>query len=194
MLQQELILQNFEKFTNVLNEIGVDTESLYTVLNADLIKAPANISNKHYGAFEGGLIDFSMKTTNYAIKANNAFPESMRVNKQSLMKVCMLHMISLSRSLKFNESAWHRTNLGKIYEFRDDLVAMSVGERSIKIITDSGNKLTDEEYQAILNFNKENDDQSRYFTDRLGVLLKIGIQLAIEEGKELLKTGSDKSE
>lgn len=187
MLTKELILQNFEKYTEALNGIGVDTEALYLTLNADLIAAPANSTNTFYGAFEGGLIDLSMKITNYAIKANNAFPENMRISKESIMKVCLLHMISLSRSLVYNESAWHRTNQGKMYEFRNDLVAMSVGERSIKIISDSGINLTDEEYQAILNYAKEDNLQARFYTDRLGVLLKIGISLANEEGKELLK-------
>lgn len=188
MINEETVKRNFEKYTEALEKLSIDTESLYTTLNSNIILAPSSLTTEFYGAFDGGLIDYSMRVANYMVRLNKQFPEDMRLKQDSLLRVALLHAISYSQIMVKNKSDWHRKNLGKEYEFRNDLVSMTTGERSAKIIVDSGIRLTDEEYQAILNYNKEDDKQSKYYSSLLGYILKMAITMAIEEGKHILKT------
>ena len=64
---------------------------------------------------------------------------------------------------------------------------MKVGERSAFYALSNGVKLTEEEYQSILNHDKsEEDKQVRWYTSKLGQLLKQATDLAILEEKETL--------
>lgn len=187
MLNKDIILENFKKYTNALDGLGIDSDALYDQLGVDFISAPSKTTNTMYGAFEGGLIDNAMRVTNYSIKLNNALPEQVRLPKRSLILVSMIHSIGLSQMFTPNTSKWHVDKLGKVYEFKDDLISMSAGERSIKLFIDSGNKLTDEEYQAILNYNKIDDKQSKFFTCNLGIILQSAIAMAQIEENVLLE-------
>jgi hypothetical protein len=182
-LEQEKIVANTKKYFDTTTKLGFMTEDLIKFLGESFIKAPASTMTDLYNAFEGGLIDHLLRVTSYAVKFNNALPEEEKVDQNSLIKVCLLHQIGKANLYKPCESEWHRKNQGKMYEFNSDVSSMRVGERSVYYAMSHGVKFTEEEYSAILNFDKNDDKMSEYHNSTVGDLLKTAALFAIKNEK-----------
>jgi hypothetical protein len=182
-LKQEKIVANTQKYFETVTKLGIMNDEFMAFLGESFIKAPASTMLDLHNAFEGGLIDHLLRVTSYAIKFNNALPENEKVNEQSLMKVCLLHQIGKANLYTPCTSDWHRKNQGKMYEFNEDLVSMRVSERSAYYVLSHGIKLTDEEYAAILFFDKSDDKMAEYHNSTLGDLLKMANLFAIKNEK-----------
>jgi len=182
---KEKILKNKEKFNKTNETYNILSENLLEFLGEDLYSAPASNMESMYNAFPGGLIDYILTVTKYGINLNDILPESQRVDKKSIIKVCFLHQLGKVKLYKFCESEWHRKNQGKMYDFNEDLVSMRVGERSAYYSLRYGVELSDEEYQSILNYDKTDDDkQSRWYGSTLSTILRLANELAIIECKK----------
>ncbi len=192
MLTEEKIKNNAKKYFETGTKYGFMNDSLMNFLGTEFIGAPASTMETMHNAFEGGLIDHSLRVTKYAVSLNDLLPESMRVDKVSLVKVCCLHQIGKAKMFKYNDSEWHRENQGKMYDFNNDLVALSVGERSVMYVLKHGVDLTEEEYQAILNYTKDDSDkQAKFHASTLSKLLKQAIEMAIMEEQHSFKKSKE---
>lgn len=179
-LEQKKIIDNTKKFFDTATKLGFMNEGLMAFLGEDFIKAPASTMSDYHNAFEGGLIDHLLNVAKYAVNINNSLPDDEKVDKTSLLKVCLLHQIGKAKLYTPCTSDWHRKNQGKMYEFNEDLTSMRVGERSAFYAQSHGITLTEEEYSAILNFDKNDDKMSDYHNSMVGDLLKMGSLLAIK--------------
>lgn len=184
MITQDQIVKNTKKYFETANKFGFMTEDLMKFLGESFIKAPASSLTSYHSAFEGGLILHLLKTTKYAIGINNSLPEEERVPEASLIKVCLLHQIGKAHLYKPCLSEWHKKNQGKMYEFNEDLVSMRVGERSVHYAMSHGVQLTEQEFSAIIFFDKVDDRMSDFHNSMLGELLKMGSVLAIKNEKK----------
>lgn len=181
---KEKIERNNKKFHSTNEKYNIFTSELLEFLGDAFLTAPASTMKSLHNAFPGGLIDHIILTTKYAMDINLSLPENLRVNNESLIKVCFLHQIGKTFIYKMCESEWHRTNQGKMYDFKDDVVAMRVGERSAYYALKYGVKLSEEEYQSIINYDKPEDDkQSKWHSSTLATILKQSNELAIIEEK-----------
>ena len=178
-LEQEKIVSNTKKYFDTANKLGFMTEELMSFLGEDFIKAPSSSVSMYNNAFEGGLIDHLLNTAKYAVLINKSLPVDEQVDQNSLVKVCLLHQIGKAKLYKPCESEWHRKNQGKMYVFNEDLTSMRIGERSVYYAMSNGIKLTEEEYSAILMYDKVDDKQAEHHNTRLGELLKMGNTFAI---------------
>lgn len=183
-MTQEQIVKNTKKYFDTATKLGFMNDELMKFLGEAFIKAPASSMLDFHNAFEGGLIEHLLKVTKYAIGVNDSLPEEEKVNKDSLIKVCFLHQIGKANLYKPCTSEWHRKNQGKMYEFNEDITSMRVGERSVYYALSNGIKLTEEEYSAIIFFDKTDDKMSEYHNSMLGDLLKMGSVLAIKNEKK----------
>jgi hypothetical protein len=182
---KDKILRNKKTFLEKNELYGIITKELLDYLGEDLLTAPASTMTSLHNAFPGGLIDHVLITTKYAIGINKLLPETMRVDTQSVVKVCFLHQIGKTFLYKWNESEWHRSNLGKMYDFNEEIISMKVGERSVYYAMKYGISLTEEEYQSIVNYDKSEDDkQSKWYGTTLSTILKQANELAIIEEKK----------
>ena len=179
-LSQKQIEKNTKKYFQTTQDNGFMTDQLMQFLGLDFIKAPASTMQSYHNAFEGGLIDHLLKVASYAVRINDSLPEEERVDKKSLLKVCLLHQIGKAKLYTPCESDWHRKNQGKMYEFNENLTSMRVGERSLYYAMTNGIEFTQEEYVAILNFDKIDDRMSDYHNSMVGELLKMASVLAIK--------------
>ena len=178
------ILKNQETFLEKNSLYGVLTNDLLEFLGEPLMTAPASSMKSLHNAFPGGLIDHILKTTKYAIGINKLLPSHIEVDTHSIVKVCFLHQIGKTFLYKWNESEWHRKNLGKIYEYNEEVASLKIGERSAYYALKYGVKLEEEEYQAIINYDKPDDDkQSKWYGGTLSTILKQANDLAIIEEK-----------
>ena len=185
-LKKEQITKNVTKYFKTAQEYGFMNDDLTNFLGQDFIKAPASTMKDLHNAFEGGLIDHLLRVTKYAVSLNDSvLPDDQKIDKKSLVKVGLLHQIGKAHLYTPCTSEWHIKNQGKMYDFAD-VVSMRVGERSAFYVLTHGIKLTEEEYQAIINYDKdESDKQAKYHTNTLGEILKIANQLAIMEEKKI---------
>jgi len=179
------IEKNKTRFIDSVKNYGnFITDELYDFLGEDLWTSPASTTLQLHNCFPGGLVDHILKVTAYAVKINDTLPEKLRVDKASLIKVCFLHQIGKVKLYLLNETDWELKR-GILYKFNEELPSMKVSERSLFYCNQYGVKLSDVEFQAIMNFEKTDEDrQSRWYSDILSVILKQAIELAIFEEKQ----------
>jgi hypothetical protein len=108
----------------------------------------------------------------------------MRVQTSSILKCIFLSQIGKTFMFKPNPSEWHRKNLGKLYEFTEQEVSMKAGERAVYYATTNGVKLSEDEFQSIMNSDKESDDKmAKYRSGTLSNVIRVGFELSILEEK-----------
>lgn len=184
MLSEEIILKNYERFKKGSEKYGFYSDKLFEYLGTDFIEAPASTMKDRHNAFNGGLIDHTLRVTEYALRLNKALPDGLKCDEKQIVKVGFLHQIGKAKMYKPCTSQWHKDTLGKMYEYVNSDTPMSTGERSIYLAMSAGITFTEEEYQAILNYSKPYDDkQAMYHTCNLGELLSQAIEWAIREEK-----------
>lgn len=185
-LTKEKIQKNFKRYFETGENYGFMTEELMKFLSPDIVGAPASSQKDIHNAFEGGLVDHMLRVTKYAVVLNDSLPENMQVDKKSLVKVCCLHQIGKVHLYVPTDEKW-KNDRGIYYEFNNKLTSMKVGERSAYYAMSHGVTLTDEEYQAIINYDKDDSDkQAKWHTSTLGNLLKMAGQMAVmvEKGRD----------
>jgi hypothetical protein len=186
MLEKDKIIKNTKKYFQTADSVGFMTEELTQFLGQDFIEAPASTNKDLNTAFEGGLIDHLLRTTKFGVSINETLPENLKLKKEDVIKVCLLYQIGKAHAFTPCLSEWHRNNQGKMYEFNSNILSMRIGERSAYYALSNGVKLTELEYQAIVNHDKDDTDkQSKYHTSVLGMLLKQANEWAITEEKTL---------
>lgn len=183
MIDNEKITKNLKGFVKTGKKYEFVTDALIDLLGKDLLTSPASTTTDYFGAFEGGLLQNTLNITKYAVDINKTLPEALQVEAGSLVKVCFLHQIGKAGLFVPKESAWHNER-GIMYEYNNKLTSMSIGERSIYYATYSGVTFTEDEYQAILNYNKDGDLQAKLHTNSLGQILKAAIIMAGIEEKQ----------
>jgi hypothetical protein len=187
-LSKEKIVLNTTKYIETAEKHGFLTEKLTDLLGQDIIKAPASTMLKLHNAFEGGLVDHTLRVMKHAYKINeNNLIGSLKIDVDSLFKVVLLHSIGKVKLYIPETSQWHRDNQGKMYNYNEDIVSMRVGERSAYYALSCDIELSEEEYSAIVNFDKVDDAQSEWHNSTIGDVLRLAIRLAIMEEKHKAK-------
>lgn len=191
MISEERITKNVEKFKETNEKYGIFSKELEEFLGEDFYLSPASASLDMYGCYPGGLLNHLMKVCKYSLQINDLLPERLRANRNSLIRVVFLSQIGKTFLYKPNQNEWFVKNKGKLYEYRnEELVDMTVGERSAFYATKYGVKLTDEEFQAIVNSDKEGNDRSiRWQSEILCHVMKLGFEMSLMEEKHGKKRG-----
>ena len=183
MLSEVKIKKNAAKFYNTGEKYNCLTPELIDALGVGIVDAPASTRTDLHNAFPGGLVDHILRVTKYCVSLNEILPEQQQHSMESLIKVAMLFQLGKVNLYVKNESSWHLER-GIMYDFNKDVkTSMKVGDRSIYLAMSNGIKLTEDEYVAILNFDREDDLQAKYHNSDLGDLLKSANILAINEEK-----------
>lgn len=159
------------------------TQGLLDFLGEGLFIGPSAQSNQYPYCFPGGLISNILNVTEYAFKINNILPTKLKVDKNSLIKICFLHQIGKTFLFELNTVDWE-IKRGNLYKFNENLSAIQVGERSLSYSLKHGVELSDNEIEAILNWNKSDEDkQSKYHSSMETIILKQAIELSNSDGK-----------
>lgn len=181
--RKKLFLEIVKKYNACSPELleFLETSGFYT--------APASTSTKLHNAFDGGLIDHLIIVARRMLvinEANGKLDPADKCDAESVAKVAILHGIGRAMLYTPNPSEWHKKNLGAMYEFNDNLVSMSVGERSLYYIYNFGKmKLTEDEHQAILNAEKNDPDDMgiKWHSTPLSDLIRDQLKWAIRTEK-----------
>lgn len=183
MLTTVQLERNKTKFLETNQKYGVFTKELEEFLGDEFYLSPFSTNLTMAGSYPGGLLHISIKACKYSIQVNELLPDNLKQTIPSIVKVVFLSQIGKVFTLIMNSDEWSVKN-GKMYDFRNDIVRLRVGERSILYATKYGVQLNDIEFQAILNMDKDNEDRmAKYFSEPLTDIIKIGFDLAIMEDK-----------
>lgn len=183
-LSKEKIRKNAERYFKFIEKYGAFNDELVELLGEDFIKAPASPREDLYNAFDGGLIKHIFTVGKYISLINEQLPDNLKVDKDSLLRVSLLYQIGKAHLFTPTTEDWKK-NKGIYYDYNNELITMRVSERSLYYLSKCCIKLTDEEYSAIVNFDKlDSDLQSKYHNNMLGELLKMANTIAIKDQKK----------
>ena len=177
MLNEEQINQNYARYTTGLAKYFKNSNTLLSELGEKLLIAPASSVKSLHCAYPGGLIEHILEVVKCASKINKALDNP--VSEESLMRVALISEIGKAELYLINTDKWQIDNQGKVYIFNEKLASMKVGERSAYYALKCGLELSDTEYQAIINYEKEEDASVKWHTNPIGKVLRYAIDIAI---------------
>ena len=190
MLSTAQLESNQKRFLETNQKYNIFTKELLDFLGEAIYTSPASSSLNMIGCYPGGLLHHIIKGCRYAVKLNDILPDDLKQPTASIVKTAFLCQIGKTFMFKMNNNEYSLKG-GKMYEFNDDIVRMKVGERSVFYALKYGVQFTEEEYQAILNIDKEDDDKmAKYFSAPLAQIIKNGFELATMEEKNEKKSNA----
>ena len=125
-------LANYELYLKKLEKLGINTAKLAEDFGDKLADATFSTNADNGLAYDGALINTVLyKLTPYAIKINELFPKEIQVDKQSLVKVCLLHHIAKAIRLVPNTNDWEIKNRGLVYTYSKNQPSIRTGLHSL---------------------------------------------------------------
>jgi hypothetical protein len=171
---------NEKKFQDTNLKYNIFSKELLDFLGEDIYTSPASSSLNMIGCYPGGLLHHIIKGCRYSLKLNEILPDDLKQPVATIVKIAFLCQIGKVFMFKMNNGS----SGAKMYDFNDDIVRLHIGERSAYYAMTHGVKLDEEEYQAIINMDKEADDKmAKYFSNPLSQIIKNGFELATMEEK-----------
>jgi hypothetical protein len=176
LINEELKEKNYSIFIAKLKENGVETEKLEE-LYGDAIKNASYSNSLSEGssfAVFGGMLHVVVRImTPYAVKLNDVLPQELQVEKSSLVKACLLSQIAKARMFKLNDR-------GKFTFADDDKVSLKLSARSLMMVNCANIRLTEEEFEAILNLDKD-ENKCTFTPSTLSMLVKTARDFAYQQ-------------
>lgn len=173
-MTDELKQKNLDIFDKKLRQLGIDTNALFSKYTYKLLDGTFTNSNEFGNAYSGSLIEIVLKVlTPYAVKLNELLPEEQRVDKNTLVKVCLLHHIAKAVRIIPNDNQWEIEKRGLLYKYDDTLPSIRTGLHSVSMCLECGIPLTAEEIEAMtVNDRDLTDDQARWHSSVMATLVR----------------------
>lgn len=135
-------------------------------------------------SYQGSLIKKSIELTSIALNINNSLGEDVRVDHNSIVKVCMLQHISKALKIIPNPDNYAK----EAYIFADKKTTLKVGAHSALIAMKCGVDFTDVEFEAITSIdNPETDKQAKMFSNTLSVIVRCANDILLCTSREQYK-------
>jgi hypothetical protein len=135
-------------------------------------------------ATEGSLLHIVLRTlTPYAIKINDLLPDNLKVDTNSLVKVCLLSHLSKCKMFIPNDNAWEVTNRAMTYKFAPSEVSLRTGIKSLILAQRMGVEFTDVEVDAMTILDRDADLQAKYFSTPLATIVRQAYELTLLQFK-----------
>ena len=170
----ELKQHNFDLFIKKLNQLGIETNALVEGIGEKLKNGTFTLNSESGLCGDGTLIESTLKVlTPYAVKLNNLFPEEIRVDQNTLVKVCLLHQIAKAVRLVPNDNQWEIEKRGLIYKYAPNQPSIRTGLHSLILAQNFGIKFTAEEAEPMtVNDRDLSDDQARWHSSLLASIVR----------------------
>lgn len=187
MLTQEEKEKNLHLFLKKVREVCGEQESFSEDLISKLQDASFTHSNEYGYAFDGSLLEVVLKKlTPYAVRLNELLPENKRADKDSLVKVCLLHQISKAVKLVKNDNQWEIEKRGFAYKYDNTLPSLRTGIHSLVLSNLSGITFTPGEAEAMIIIDRDpSDDQARWHSSTLSTIVKLANEMVYTEIKAI---------
>ena len=182
MISEELKEKYLEIFIEKLKKVGVDITPLIEN-GVNLKDASFTHSNEHGNAYQGSLLEIVLKVlTPYAVKLNEILPNEIRVDKNTLVKICLLHHIAKAVRLVPNDNQWEVEKRGFVFKYADDQPSIRTGLHSLIMAQSAGVPFTPEEAEAMtVNDRDLTDDQARWHSSVMSTIVRMANELTYTE-------------
>ena len=137
---------------------------------------------------EGTLIGTVLrKLTVYAVQLNNLYPESIRVNVNSIVKVCLLQHLSKSIRTEKSTNEWRIKNLGEEYVYTKNTPSIGTGLHSLMMAVECGIELTPFECEAMVSIDRDTTNylQLKYHSNMLSAIVYQANQMTYVEAQKV---------
>lgn len=182
-MTNEEMNKNFELFIKKVEQCGVNVEKLVDKYGDFLREASFTNINDHGNAYPGSMIEIVLKKlTPYAVRINELLPDFQKVDKTTLVKVCLLHHIGKAIKLIPNDNQWEVDKRLMTYKYNNELPSIRTGLMSLSMLNECGIFLTKEEIEALtINDRDLTDDQSRFFASAMASIVRMANELTYIE-------------
>lgn len=179
MITTETKEKNLNLFFKKLSQLGINTECLKSTYGVALFNGSFTNSNEFGNAYNGSLLEIILKIlTPYAVKLNELLPEDKRVDKNTLVKICLLHQIAKSIRLIPNDNSWEIEKRGLAYKYNSGLPSIRCGLHSLIMCQECGIQFTAEEAEAMtVNDRDLTDDQARWHSSIMASIVRQASEL-----------------
>jgi hypothetical protein len=179
MVTTETKEKNLKLFFKKLSQLGIDTARLEDIYGTAIMNGSFTNSNEFGNAYEGSLLEIVLKTlTPYAVKLNEVLPEGKRVDKNTLVKICLLHQLAKAVRLIPNDNSWEIEKRGLVYKYNNELPSIRTGLHSLIMCQDCGINFSTEEAEAMtVNDRDLTDDQARWHSSIMATIVRQASEL-----------------
>lgn len=179
MITTETKEKNLMLFFKKLSHLGIDTARLEEKYGNKILNGSFTNSNEFGNAYEGSLLEVVLKIlTPYAVKLNELLPEEKKVDKNTLVKICLLHQLAKAIRLIPNDNSWEIEKRGLIYKYDNGLPSIRIGLHSLILCQNCGIEFTAEEAEAMtVNDRDLTDDQARWHSSIMATLVRQASEL-----------------
>lgn len=145
-----------------------------------LMKVAAAALSEDTGlAYPGALLVHINLMTNIAQRLADMVENTFEIDRNSLLKVCLLHQFSKIFMYIPNDNEWEVEKRGMNYKFNELNGRLKFGERSIYYATLKGVKFTDIEWEAMECLDKDGEAKiSKTFDNILTTIIRQANELA----------------
>ena len=190
MITEEIKNKNYELYLKKLLQVDVDSTMLSGELGEKIKNASFTNINDFGNAYQGSLLEIVLKVlTPYAVRLNELLPEEQRVNKNTLVKICLLHHIAKAVRLVPNDNQWEIEKRGMIYKYDENQPSIRTGLHSLIMAQQSGISFTPEEAEAMtVNDRDLTDDQARWHSSIMASIVRQANEMVYLEANNTVKT------
>ena len=174
MISEGIKEKNLGLFFKKLSQLDVNVDKLSELLGDQLKEASFTNTNDFGNAYPGSLLEVVLKVlTPYAVKINELLPEEQRVDKNTLVKVCLLHHIAKAVRLVPNDNQWEVEKRLMVYKYSDDQPSIRTGLHSLILAQQAGISFTAEEAEVMtVNDRDLTDDQARWHSSVMATIVR----------------------
>lgn len=158
----EQLQENFDKLISYIDKYfegdrKEQLKKLYMDHEERLLLMPASGNINYHNCFPGGYVDHVIRVIDMAITVNEvweSYGANMNHTQEELIFAALNHDLGKigteeAEQYIINPSEWHRKNQGKIYTNNPVNSFMTVPDRSLKLLSDRGIKVSDNEWFGI---------------------------------------------
>ena len=153
-----------------------------------IVQCPSATESSNFGAYPGGLIDFSLSVTSKMRSLAKAL--DVHVGQGSILVVGLTHAIGSIGDLEQDyytpqDSEWHLKR-GSMYKYNEDIQKMSISHRSLYLLQTAGVRLSRDEWIAIATSGGTYREESRFYIGsepHLGMLVSQARQWVLSRAK-----------
>lgn len=177
--------KNYNAYIKAFAKCGVNASKLLDTYGEQLKNATMSARADSGVAFDGSLINcvlnyltpIACQIADMGRRVKNTegevvtVPFFQKVDKSSIIKVCLLQHISKILQLEPNDVQWEIEKRGMLYKYKETN-SMKTGLRSMWMATQCGISFTEDEAEAICVIdNKLEDEKIRYHASTLAAII-----------------------
>jgi hypothetical protein len=177
-LKETTLRAVIETYLSLINSVQNDENRerlnvLLEELGERIFEAPASAKLSYHNCFVGGLAEHSLRVYSNLRKLRDAFAPD--ITDDSIIIVSLFHDLGKIGSVDQpyflpQESDWFREKNGEYYIRNKNLDYMGTAHRSLRLLTQYGIQLTDDEYKAIMIHDGQYIPDNKSYAHKEGML------------------------